>query len=161
MNRRTNLVIGSAQLACALVLSACGAAPDASQSYDAEGEVGSVSEALTTFDNVGYFGEGMRRDWSDATLFVGTTDGLPAWVELDIFNHNQNRLHMRTIKFDITCSQADPRQTISAISDGYFTFSTYVAANGGTYHQHMDCAYWFGFKYLVSWKMHSESSFGD
>jgi len=163
MNRRTKLVIGSAQLACALAISGCGAAPDASQSDDAEGEIGSVSEALTTFDNVGYFGSGMRLDWSDATLFVSTNSSTStgSWVELDIFNHNQARLHMRKINFEVTCSNLNSTQVIGPTLTGYFTFSTYVEPNGGTYHQHMDCATWFGYRYLISWKMHSESSFGD
>jgi hypothetical protein len=160
MNRKTKLVIGSAQLACALVFCGCGAAPDATQTYDTEEEVGLVSEALTTFDNVGWFGGGMRLDWAEATLFV-STNADHSWVELDIFNHNQARLHMRKINFEVTCSNLNSTQVIGPTLTGNFTFSTYVEPNGGTYHQHMDCATWFGYRYLINWKMHSESSFGD
>jgi len=162
MNRKTKYVGVLAQLTFAL--SGCGAGVDTTTS-EADREVGSVAEALTTQDQVLNAGEGFRLDWDGVTMFMSTVppNVHPAstygWsARLYLINKNAATLHVRKAQVDLTCS-TQPNGA-GATTGTEFVFSANVVPNGGTFERLMLCPYAFGYPYLVKVKTHTETSFG-
>jgi hypothetical protein len=167
MKRRTKYVGAVSQLALALALSGCGAGADASSGGEADDKIGSVTEALTIQRGTSDGTNPLYIHWDGITLDLINNDNhtypvKTGWSAIvQIYNANPNRVHMRTIRVDLTCTpqawgQGTPIET-------EFTFSGYIDGNGGRLDldHNMFCPYGFGYPYIIRSRIYTESSFGD
>jgi hypothetical protein len=163
MNHGTKYVV--ALTALGLALSGCGAGADASPGGEANDEVASVSEALTTERGTAWITSPLYLHWDGVTVFLDNYDdhtdpvtaGYSAYVQ--IYNANPRRVHMRRIQIDLFCAQQAWGK--GAIAETEFVFSSYVDGNGGMFERSVICPYGFGYPYIVKSQIYTESSFGD
>ena len=161
MNDRTNT-------ACwpllALALSGCGAESDATQGDGAHGEIGSVTEALTTWDSLSYPDTYNIYDWDGvrATMHSNSNSNVAGGignVTVRIDNDNPARVHIRKLELALMCAThaGNTRPDIIIVDK---VFSSYVDGNGGIWGVGTSCPMSF-YQHLVQWNTHVEASFGD